>query len=152
VQNCIHDVNLYGDLRVLDRVHGIIVFVHGSGSSRYRPWNQSVARYLRAGGVGKVLFDPLTAEEERVAARLGSKLCVHEERSFEDGEFKVRPLESVRHEETVVIQSLYSDGSQSVNDKLRRLLFFIGALKDAGAASSIRHALSRARTTARMLR
>lgn len=57
-----------------------------------------------------------------------------EEREFEDGEHKVRPLESVRHKDVFVIQSLYGDDGHSVNDKLCRLLFFVGALGDAAAA------------------
>ncbi len=58
----------------------------------------------------------------------------HEEREFEDGEHKARPLVNVRGRDVFVVQSLYGDDSQSGNDKLCRLLFFIGALKDASAA------------------
>jgi ribose-phosphate pyrophosphokinase len=71
---------------------------------------------------------------ERVASHAGIRLSEHEERSFEDGEHKARPLVNVRGHDAYVIQSLYSDDRQSVNDKLCRLLFFIGALKDAAAA------------------
>ena len=71
---------------------------------------------------------------EAVAARLGIALSAHEEREFEDGEHKTRPLVSVRGRDVYVVQSLYSDARQSVNDKLVRLLFFLGALKDASAA------------------
>jgi len=70
---------------------------------------------------------------ERMAERLGIALGDHEERDFEDGEHKVRPLENVRGRDVFVVQSLYGDAGQSVNDKLLRLLFFIGALKDASA-------------------
>jgi ribose-phosphate pyrophosphokinase len=70
---------------------------------------------------------------ERVAARLSVPLARHEEREFEDGEHKARPLESVRGRDVYVIQSLYGDREQSTNDKLVRLLFFLGALKDAAA-------------------
>jgi ribose-phosphate pyrophosphokinase len=70
---------------------------------------------------------------ELVAAALKLPLSAHEEREFEDGEHKSRPLENVRNQDVFVIHSLYSDASQSVNDKLCRLLFFIGALKDAAA-------------------
>ena len=70
-----------------------------------------------------------------VASRLGCKLAAHEERSFEDGEHKVRPLDSVRGANVYVIQSLHGGPSESANDKLCRLLFFIGSIKDAGAAS-----------------
>lgn len=68
---------------------------------------------------------------ELVASELGIALSEHEEREFEDGEHKIRPLESVRNQDVFVIQSLYGDDKQSVNDKLCRLLFFISALKDA---------------------
>ena len=72
---------------------------------------------------------------EAVARHLGIALSPHEEREFEDGEHKSRPLVNVRRQDVFVVQSLYGDGAQSVNDKLCRLLFFIGALKDASAAS-----------------
>jgi ribose-phosphate pyrophosphokinase len=65
---------------------------------------------------------------------MGVRLAEHEERDFEDGEHKARPLESVRDKSVFVIQSLYGDDRQSVNDKLCRLLFFLGALRDASAA------------------
>lgn len=71
---------------------------------------------------------------ERLAGRLGTALAAHEERDFEDGEHKARPLENVRGRDAFVVQSLYGDSAQSANDKLLRLLFFIGALKDASAA------------------
>jgi ribose-phosphate pyrophosphokinase len=69
-----------------------------------------------------------------VAAALSRPLAAHEEREFEDGEHKTRPLEAVRGADVFVIQSLNGEPEQSANDKLCRLLFFIGALKDAGAA------------------
>jgi ribose-phosphate pyrophosphokinase len=69
-----------------------------------------------------------------VATALGRPLAAHEEREFEDGEHKTRPLEGVRGSHVFVLQSLHSEMEQSANDKLCRLLFFIGALKDAGAA------------------
>ena len=70
---------------------------------------------------------------EKVAERLGIHLSRHEEREFEDGEHKVRSLVNVRGQDVYVIQSLYGEPGASVNDKLCRLLFFIGALKDASA-------------------
>ncbi|MCC7034754.1 MAG: ribose-phosphate pyrophosphokinase [Acidobacteria bacterium] len=71
---------------------------------------------------------------ERVAATLGVELGAHEEREFEWGQHKTRPLESVRGRDVFVVESLHGDGAHSVNDKLCRLLFFLGALRDAGAA------------------
>lgn len=69
-----------------------------------------------------------------VAAALGQPLARHEEREFDDGEHKARPLDAVTGADVYVVQSLHGGPDQSVNDKLCRLLFFIGALKDAGAA------------------
>lgn len=70
---------------------------------------------------------------ERVSRALGISLGEHEERDFEDGEHKSRPLESVRGRDVFVVQSLYGDARESVNDKLCRLLFFLGSLKEAAA-------------------
>jgi len=70
---------------------------------------------------------------EQVARALDVKLGLHEEREFGDGEHKSRPLENVRGRDVFVIQSLYGDDLHSVNDKLIRLLFFLGALRDASA-------------------
>ncbi len=72
---------------------------------------------------------------EKVAASLGVALSEHEERDFEDGEHKSRPLVNVRGRPAYVIQSLHGDDTYSANDKLCRLLFFIGALKDASAGA-----------------
>lgn len=69
----------------------------------------------------------------RVAQRLGCSLAQHEERDYEDGEHKCRPLDLVHGREVVVFHGLHGDGRQSANDKLCRLLFFCSALKDAGA-------------------
>ena len=70
---------------------------------------------------------------EKLARELAIPLSSHEEREFDDGEHKTRPLTSVRGKDVYVVQSLYADSSSSVNDKLCRLLFFIGALRDASA-------------------
>jgi ribose-phosphate pyrophosphokinase len=71
---------------------------------------------------------------ERVAAKLGLRLADHEEREFEWGQHKARPLESVRDRDVYVVQSLHGDFEQSTNDRLCRLLFFLGALRDASAS------------------
>jgi len=70
---------------------------------------------------------------EKVGQTLGIPLSAHEERSFEDGEHKTRPLCNVRGRDVYVVQSLYGDAGETVNDKLVRRLFFVGALKDAAA-------------------
>jgi ribose-phosphate pyrophosphokinase len=69
----------------------------------------------------------------KISTALGEPLARHEEREFEDGEHKARPLDNVSDADVYVVQSLHSGPQQSANDKLCRLLFFIGALKDAGA-------------------
>ena len=68
-----------------------------------------------------------------VAQRLGRKLSAHEERDYEDGEHKCWPGESVDGRSVIVFHSLYGDAHHSAHDKLCRLLFFCGALKDAAA-------------------
>jgi len=71
---------------------------------------------------------------ECVARELGRALDLHEERTFEDGESKGRSLVSVRGTDSYVLHSLYGDDAESGHDKLCRLLFFLGALRDSGAA------------------
>jgi ribose-phosphate pyrophosphokinase len=70
---------------------------------------------------------------DKVCTALKIPLSAHEEREFEDGEHKARPLVNVRNRQVFVIQSTYGDAHQTVNDKLCRFLFFLGALHDASA-------------------
>lgn len=70
---------------------------------------------------------------KKVARSLSMTLSDHEERDFDDGEHKTRPLVNVRGRDVFVIHSLYSDSQATVNDKLCQLLFFLGALKGASA-------------------
>ncbi|HEY7182161.1 MAG TPA: dienelactone hydrolase family protein [Blastocatellia bacterium] len=60
------DAVLDGDLAIPSGASGIAVFAHGSGSSRHSPRNRNVARVIREAGVGSLLFDLLTREEESV--------------------------------------------------------------------------------------
>lgn len=71
---------------------------------------------------------------EKIAAALGVGLDAHEERAFEDGEHKARPLVGVRGEDVYVVQSLHGGPDRSPNDKLCELLFYIAAMKEHGAA------------------
>ena len=80
-------------------------------------------------------FDSGREFGSNVAERMGLALSAIEERDFDDGEHKARPLVGVRDRDVFVVQSLYGDERQSCNDKLCRLLFFLGALRDAGAAN-----------------
>jgi len=59
-------VLLSGELKVPAHATGIVLFAHGSGSGRHSPRNQYVARVIRDAGVGTLLFDLLTREEETV--------------------------------------------------------------------------------------
>ena len=62
------DVQLEGDLSIPDGAQGVVLFAHGSGSSRHSPRNQFVARTIREAGVGTLLFDLLTRDEEAIDA------------------------------------------------------------------------------------
>jgi dienelactone hydrolase len=61
---------LPGVLALPTGMHGIVVFAHGSGSSRHSPRNQAVADSLNAAGFGTLLFDLLTDEEARNRANV----------------------------------------------------------------------------------
>ncbi|MFI9821492.1 dienelactone hydrolase family protein [Streptomyces sp. NPDC052013] len=58
-------VALPGDLVVPDEVRGMVLFAHGSGSSRFSPRNRAVAAELHRAGFGTLLLDLLTEDEER---------------------------------------------------------------------------------------
>jgi putative phosphoribosyl transferase len=58
------EASLPGDLTVAEGASGIVVFAHGSGSSRRSPRNRQVAQALGRSGLATLLFDLLTAEEE----------------------------------------------------------------------------------------
>ena len=64
-------VVLEGALEVSDGRRGVVLFAHGSGSSRHSPRNQFVARSLRDAGLATLLIDLLTVEEERSDAATG---------------------------------------------------------------------------------
>ena len=57
---------LHGDLCVPAAARGLVVFVHGSGSSRHSPRNQSVARCFNEMGLATLLFDLLTKHEQPI--------------------------------------------------------------------------------------
>ena len=62
------DVTLSGDLEIPPNAVGLVLFAHGSGSSRFSRRNRAVAGVLRASGVGTLLFDLLTEDEEAAEA------------------------------------------------------------------------------------
>lgn len=61
-------IRMEGNLSIPDNATGIVVFAHGSGSSRLSPRNRFVAQQLQGKGLATLLFDLLTPEEERIDA------------------------------------------------------------------------------------
>jgi len=59
-------VTLDGDLVMPDSAKGIVLFAHGSGSSRFSPRNRHVADVLNKAGIATLLMDLLTKEEEKI--------------------------------------------------------------------------------------
>lgn len=57
-------VTLEGDLVIPSKARAVVVFAHGSGSSRYSPRNRYVAGVLQEAGIGTLLFDLLTRDED----------------------------------------------------------------------------------------
>jgi putative phosphoribosyl transferase len=57
-------ITLRGTLEVPDAAAGLVLFAHGSGSSRHSPRNRQVAAAIQGAGIGTLLFDLLTPEEE----------------------------------------------------------------------------------------
>jgi ribose-phosphate pyrophosphokinase len=86
---------------------------------------------------GALLFAPADGQElAREIARLsGAELAPLEEREFEAGEFKLRPLTSVRGRAVHIVQTLAGTPTLSASERLVRLLFLLFGLRDAGAAS-----------------
>ena len=69
IEVSVNGLTLPGDLTIPSVATGVVVFAHGSGSSRKSPRNMMVARALQDRGLATLLFDLLTADEERVDAR-----------------------------------------------------------------------------------
>src|SRR6266545_2088850 len=66
-----HGVALEGSLAVPERASAVVVFAHGSGSSRHSPRNRHVAGVLHGAGIATLLLDLLTPSEEQVDRRTG---------------------------------------------------------------------------------
>ena len=69
VQVGVDSVSLQGDLEAPAGARGVVVFAHGSGSSRFSPRNRFVAEKLRESGLVTLLLDLLTPEEEEIDER-----------------------------------------------------------------------------------
>jgi hypothetical protein len=68
-------VTVEGMLEIPDGAIGLVLFAHGSGSSRHSPRNNYVAGELRAAGVGTLLMDLLTPEEDRDYSAASTSTC-----------------------------------------------------------------------------
>ncbi|MDE2299317.1 MAG: ribose-phosphate pyrophosphokinase, partial [Burkholderiales bacterium] len=79
-------------------------------------------------------LDPDDTFAPALAAALDETLSPHEDRGFEDGERKLRPKVDPRGADAYVIASLHGGPRDSPHDKLCRLLMFIAALREHGAA------------------
>ncbi|KKP95831.1 MAG: Dienelactone hydrolase family protein [candidate division TM6 bacterium GW2011_GWE2_36_25] len=60
----LQNINLYGNLNIPDSANGLVIFVHGSGSSRFSPRNNFVADVINKAGLATLLFDLLTEQED----------------------------------------------------------------------------------------
>jgi len=65
-------VQLAGTLRIPEHADGIVLFAHGSGSSRFSPRNRQVAAVLERAGLATMLIDLLSEHEEREDSRTGT--------------------------------------------------------------------------------
>jgi putative phosphoribosyl transferase len=105
---------LYGDLALPPGSGRLVVFAHGSGSSRHSSRNRQVAQRLQQEGIATLLFDLLTAEEER------------EERYTREHRFNIALLTKRMHDATEWIAS---------QDELRPLpIGYFGASTGSAAA------------------
>ena len=91
-------VSLKGDLIVPENAIGIVVFSHGSGSSRFSTRNKMVAELMQEQNIGTLLFDLLTEEEDRIYENrfnidlLASRLIETTEWLWEHKETKNLPI------------------------------------------------------------
>jgi dienelactone hydrolase len=69
VQTPVNHIQLDGDLIIPEHAHGLVIFAHGSGSSRHSSRNRYVATELRQAGLATMLMDLLTRREEQIDAR-----------------------------------------------------------------------------------
>lgn len=79
-------------------------------------------------------LDPDCRLSPALAVELDAAIAPHEDRAFADGEHKYRPTVDPRGADVYVVSSLYGGPIDSPHDKLMRLLLFVGALREHGAA------------------
>lgn len=86
------------------------------------------------GAVRPLILCPEGEPGKIIAFRLGLDPVPVEVRVFEDGEHKARPLVSVRGRDVYLVQPLHGDVEQTPGERLARVLFLAGTLRDAGAS------------------
>lgn len=99
---------------------------------------EPMTTYDAAGGLSPLVLALAGSEAlgRAVAGAAGVEFSAPEERDFERGEHKTRPLVPVRGRDVAVVHAVHGDlAGTSVNDRLVRLWFFTAALRDAGARS-----------------
>ena len=90
-------VHLKGDFSIPENMHGLVLFAHGSGSSRLSPRNQMVATHLNDHGLGTLLFDLLTYDEDRdYANRFNIPLLSQRLKDVTEWVWQQKEFESVR--------------------------------------------------------
>jgi hypothetical protein len=106
-------------------------------ATKHLLWSPGTRRSGHPEGARLRLFALRATTElgEAIASALGWPLSAHEERQFEDGEHKTRPLETVGGMDVYVMQSLHGGPSKSADDKIGRLLFFIARSRTPGRRS-----------------
>ena len=99
---------LPGELTWSARAVGLVVFAHGSGSSRNSPRNQFVARALCEAGLGTLLFDLLT-RGRKAGCPYGDTLCLRQELLAachgRPAAIRCRPLDAFQEEKGAAFQS-----------------------------------------------
>lgn len=72
----LEDVGLDGELRIPEGASSIVMFIHGSGSSRFSPRNQFVAKEMSRYGLATLLFDLMSPEEEELDGQLNLRFDI----------------------------------------------------------------------------
>ena len=112
-------IHLDGDLVLPPGARGLVLFAHGSGSSRHSPRNRFVARALNEGGLGTLLIDLLTPDEEQID-------MLTAELRFDIGLLASRLV--------WVLEWLYADARARLDQRARLKIGLFGSSTGAAAA------------------
>lgn len=116
------DVELEGNLKIPSNPQGLVIFSHGSGSSRFSPRNNFVAKVLQRNGMATLLFDLLTEKEDRIY-----------QNRFDIDKLTKRLIETTQwvqqHEQTKDLPIGYFGASTGAASALRAAAFFGNAIE-----------------------